>query len=111
MVPPPGAFLMSLSLLSGWCSSERPGAVKGAPMLGAAKRNLDSEDRSGTMGQEGKASERPVKDGSAKMAPSRAALNTFAECELVRSHELTKSINAVYRSNNQRSRSAAMAFS
>ena len=66
---------MSLSLLSGWCSSERPGAVKGAPMLGAAKRNLDSEDRSGTMGQEGKASERPVKDGSAKMAPSRAALN------------------------------------
>ena len=75
VVPPPGAFLMSLSLLSGWCSSERPGAVKGAPMLGAAKRNLDSEDRSGTMGQEGKASERPVKDGSAKMAPSRAALN------------------------------------
>jgi hypothetical protein len=35
------------------CSSERPGAVKGAP-TGAAKRTLDGEDRSATIGQEGK---------------------------------------------------------
>jgi len=27
--------------------SERPGAVKGAPAFGAAKRTLDGEDRSG----------------------------------------------------------------
>lgn len=69
-------FLMSLSLLSGWCLFGRPGAVNGAPLF-AAKRTLDSEDRSGTMGQEGKASEPSVKGGSAKMAPSRAALNNF----------------------------------
>lgn len=25
------------SLLEGWCSFERPGAVKGGPLLGAAK--------------------------------------------------------------------------
>ena len=27
--------------------AERPGAVKGAPVFGAAKRTLDGEDRSG----------------------------------------------------------------
>jgi len=37
------------------CSSERPGAVKSAPLLGAAKQTLDGEDRSGTMGAERKA--------------------------------------------------------
>ena len=31
------------------CSSERPGAVKGAPLLGAAKRTLDGENRSERM--------------------------------------------------------------
>jgi hypothetical protein len=36
-------------------SLERPGAVKGAPLLGAAKRTLDGEDRSGTMRKERKA--------------------------------------------------------
>ena len=36
-------------------SLERPGAVKGAPLLGAAKRTLDGEDRSGTMRKEGEA--------------------------------------------------------
>ena len=35
------------------CSSERPGAVKGAP-AGAAKRTLDGEDRSATIRQEEK---------------------------------------------------------
>ena len=37
------------------CSSERPGAVKGAPLLGAAKRTLDGEDRSRMIAEEGKA--------------------------------------------------------
>jgi len=39
--------------LEGMRSSERPGAVKGAP-LGAAKRTLDGEDRSETIAEEGK---------------------------------------------------------
>ena len=33
---------------------ERPGAVKGAPLLGAAKRTLDGEDRSKRIELEGK---------------------------------------------------------
>jgi hypothetical protein len=50
------------------CSSERPGAVKGAP-LGAAKRTLDGEDRSETIAEEGKQMWTPVdflKHGQAK---------------------------------------------
>ena len=39
--------------LEGMRSSERPGAVKGAP-LGAAKRTLEGEDRSETIAEEGK---------------------------------------------------------
>ena len=39
--------------LSGMCCSERPGAVKGAP-LGAAERTLDGEDRSERIHKEGK---------------------------------------------------------
>jgi hypothetical protein len=35
-----------LSLLIGGLAAERPGAVKGAPLLGAAMRTLDGEDRS-----------------------------------------------------------------
>jgi hypothetical protein len=35
--------------------SERPGAVKGAPLLGAAQRTLDGEDRSAMIAEEGKA--------------------------------------------------------
>jgi hypothetical protein len=63
--------------LSGMCfSSERPGVVKGAPLLGAAKRTLDNEDRPKTIGQEEKASENSVNGGPAKVAPSPAALNT-----------------------------------
>jgi len=41
--------------LGGRLCSERPAAVKGAPLLGAAKRTLDGEDRSATISQEGKA--------------------------------------------------------
>jgi hypothetical protein len=37
--------------------SERPGAVKGAPVLGAAKRTLDGEDRSERIRKQGKAGE------------------------------------------------------
>jgi hypothetical protein len=40
-------------------SSERPGAVKVAP-LGAAKRTLDGEDRSETIAEEGKQMWTPV---------------------------------------------------
>ena len=47
-------FGMSLSLLSRKVLSERPGAVKGAPLLGAAQRTLDGEDRSETVYEEGK---------------------------------------------------------
>jgi len=36
-----------LSLISGM-SSQRPGAVKGAPVCGAAERTLDGEDRCGS---------------------------------------------------------------
>ena len=35
--------------------SERPGAVKGTPLLGAAKRTLDRKDRSEMIAEEGKA--------------------------------------------------------
>jgi hypothetical protein len=41
--------------------SERPGAVKGAPLLGAAKRTLDGEDRSGMIEQEGKGKAKVVR--------------------------------------------------
>jgi hypothetical protein len=51
-----GLSELSLSLLSGGGGcSERPGAVKGAPVLGAAKRTLDGEDRSKMIVEEGKA--------------------------------------------------------
>jgi hypothetical protein len=52
MGPP---FSWSLSLLTGGLLPERPGAVKGAPLLDAAKRTLDGEDRSATIRKEGKA--------------------------------------------------------
>ena len=58
------------------CSSERPGAVKGAPLLGAAKRTLDREDRSGRLEQERKAQRRTSERWSQKMAPLPGATNT-----------------------------------
>jgi len=67
--------LGSLSLLAEKLAAERPGAVKGTPGWGGAKRTLDSEDRSEMIGREGKASESSVEGGPAKMAPSPAALN------------------------------------
>jgi hypothetical protein len=40
--------MLRFSLLIRGLAAERPEAVKGAPLLGAAKRTLDGEDRSGT---------------------------------------------------------------
>src|SRR5437867_5055879 len=58
------------------CCSERPGAVKGAPLLGAAERTLDGEDRSEMIAEEGKAGRKVGEKWSAKMVPSLAASNT-----------------------------------
>jgi hypothetical protein len=72
----PQPFGMSLSLLSGDVVSERPGAVKGAPLLGAAKRTLDGEDRSGRLEGERKARRRTNERWGKKMAPSLGATGT-----------------------------------
>jgi hypothetical protein len=55
---------------------ERPGAVKGAPLLGAAKRTLDGEDRSKTIGERERRGERLAKGGAAILAPSLDATNS-----------------------------------
>jgi hypothetical protein len=60
------------------CSSERPGAVKGAPLLGAAKRTLDGEDHSGIIAMKGKAGEHSTKGWGTKMAPSLGASDKFS---------------------------------
>jgi len=54
-------------------SSARPGAVKGAP-TGAAKRTLDGEDRSATIGQE-------EKEIAALSVPEDAASSRDAVCQ------------------------------
>src|ERR1039457_2099456 len=61
--------------LSRRCCSERPGAVKGARLLGTAKRILDGEDRSETIAEEGKAGRKIGEKWSAKMVPSPTASN------------------------------------
>src|ERR1019366_10677961 len=53
--PPKGAVRSQPFPLLRVCCPERPGAVKGAPLLGAAKRTLDGEDRSEMIAEEGKA--------------------------------------------------------
>ena len=58
------------------CSSERTGAVKGAPLLGAAKRTLDGEDRSARLEGERKARRRTNERWGKKMAPSLGATDT-----------------------------------
>ena len=68
-------FGVSLSLFSEVCP-ERPGAVKGAPLLGAAKRTLDGEDRSEMIAEEGKAGRKIGERWSAILVPSPAASNT-----------------------------------
>ena len=85
---------MSLSLLSRKGCSERPGAVKGAPLLGAAQRTLDGEDRSEMIAEEGKAGRKVGATWAAKMVPSPAASNTqgsFCAMEIIFwSYELEK---------------------
>jgi hypothetical protein len=54
---------------------ERPGAVKGAPLLGAANRTLDGEDRSEMVSEEGKAGRKIGERWSAILIPSPAASN------------------------------------
>ena len=53
-----------------------PEPVKGAPLLGAAKRTLDGEDRSEMIAQEGKAGRTIGERWSAILVPSPAASNT-----------------------------------
>jgi len=55
--------------------SERPGAVKGAPLLGAAKRTLDGEDRSEMIAREGKAERMVGERWSAILVPWPTASN------------------------------------
>jgi hypothetical protein len=50
-----------LSLLMECLALERPGAVKGAPLLGAATRTLDGEDRSERIESEGKGRRKVVR--------------------------------------------------
>ena len=54
-----------------------PQAVKGAPLLGAAQRTLDGEDRSETITEEGKAGRTFGEKWSAILVPSPTASNIF----------------------------------
>ena len=65
---------MSLSLFSEVLP--RNGPVKDAPLLGAAKRTLDGEDRSERIAEEGKAGRKICEKWSAILVPSPAASNT-----------------------------------
>jgi hypothetical protein len=56
----PQAFQLEPFPLDGKAFSERFGAVKGGPLLGAAKQTLDGEDRCGISKKEGKAPARAV---------------------------------------------------
>jgi hypothetical protein len=60
--------------------SERPGAVKGAPLLGAAQRTLDGEDRSERIDEEGKAGRKAGERWAAILVPSPAASNRCSQC-------------------------------
>src|SRR5438067_11766042 len=69
---------MSLSLLSGRRSPERPGAVKSAPLLGAAKRPLESEDRSEMIATKGKARRKAVPPEWPHRAPPLTRRNQYS---------------------------------
>src|SRR5471030_242738 len=56
-----------------------PQAVKGAPLLGAAQRTLDGEDRSEMITEEGKAGRTFGEKWSAILVPSPAASNKWRE--------------------------------
>src|SRR6266852_2432861 len=74
----PQRFTGSLSLLTGGLVQNGPESVKGAPLLGAAKRTLDGEDRSEIIKSEGKAPARVPQSGSRKVAPSSPPLTSGA---------------------------------
>ena len=64
---------------------ERPGAVKGAPLLGAAQRTLDGEDRSKMIEERKRLGEKLTKGAGAKVAPSLGAtdsVSTFGKWSL-----------------------------
>ena len=65
---------MSLSLFSEVFSGTVL-AVKGAPLLGAAKRTLDGEDRSEMIAEEGKPGRKTGERWSAILVPSPTASN------------------------------------
>jgi hypothetical protein len=69
-------FNWSLSLLTGRLRQNGPEPVKGAPLLGAAKRTLDGEDSSGIIKKEGKAPARVCQSGPVTVAPSWPPLTT-----------------------------------
>lgn len=60
------------------CCPERPGAIEGAPLLGAAERTIDGEDRSEMIAGEGKAGAKDWRKVSAMLVRSPAASNTFS---------------------------------
>src|SRR5580658_3974225 len=68
---------MSLSLLFGGVSSERSGALKGAPLLGAANRTLDGEDRSARLVRARKRRARVAAQNNA-LGNGRAAVESAA---------------------------------
>jgi hypothetical protein len=59
-----------------------PQGVKGAPLLGAAKRTLAGEDRSKMITEEGKAGRTFSEEWSAIWAPSPTASNTILQQRL-----------------------------
>jgi len=89
VVPFQGSRSESAFPSSQGCCAERPGAVKGSPLLGAAKRTLDGEDRSEMIAEEVKAGRKVGEKWSAKMVPSPAASNIkSANAHAVRGWEL-----------------------
>ena len=72
----PQTFHLEPFPLDGRAFSERPGAVKGAPLLGAAKRTLDGEDRSKMIEKRERRGEALRKGGVPKWPLSLGASNT-----------------------------------
>src|ERR1022692_4111114 len=68
------------------CCSERPAAVKGAPLLGAAERTLDGEDRSKMIAEEGKPGRTCSERWSAILVPSPAASNNVHPIDSLNFH-------------------------
>jgi hypothetical protein len=67
-----------------------PEPVKGAPLLSAAKRTLDGEDRSEMIAEEGKAGRKIGERWSAILVPSPAASNNIGQKHLLfRVHSLS----------------------